>query len=121
MSRKALMKQRKKQLSNEALELIAARFRVLSEPMRLKILHTLGETEMSVGELVDMIGGSQANVSKHLGILLDAGLVSRRRDGVTIFYQIADETVFELCETVCSSLVQRLAAQQSVVSAFAVK
>lgn len=112
------MKARKKQLSDEALELIAARFRVLSDPTRLKILRTLGENEMSVGEVVEAVGGSQANVSKHLSILLEAGLVSRRRDGVMIFYWVADETVFELCETVCSSLGQRLAAQQSVVKSF---
>ncbi|HWP45449.1 MAG TPA: metalloregulator ArsR/SmtB family transcription factor [Blastocatellia bacterium] len=115
------MRQKKKQLTGEALELIAARFRVLSEPTRLKILHTLGEGERSVGELVEAIGGSQANVSKHLAILLDAGLVSRRRDGVTIYYRVADETVFELCETVCSSLGQRLAAQQSLMSGFSIK
>jgi ArsR family transcriptional regulator len=112
------MKARKKQLSDEALELIAARFRVLSDPTRLKILRTLGENEVSVGEVVEAVGGSQANVSKHLSILLEAGLVSRRRDGVMIFYRVADETVFELCETVCSSLGQRLAAQQSVVKRF---
>lgn len=112
------MKARKKQLSDEALELIAARFRVLSDPTRLKILRTLGENEMSVGEVVEAVGGSQANVSKHLSILLEAGLVSRRRDGVMIFYRVADETVFELCDTVCSSLGQRLAAQQSVVKRF---
>ena len=115
------MKRKKKELTDEALELIAARFRVLSDPTRLKMLHTLGGAEMSVGELVEVIGGSQANVSKHLGILLDAGLVARRRDGVTIFYRIADETVFELCETVCSSLGQRLAAQQSVMRSFTIK
>jgi ArsR family transcriptional regulator len=110
---------KQKELSDEALDIIAARFRVLSEPVRLKILHTLGKDEMSVGELVDVIGGSQANVSKHLGILLEAGLVARRRDGVTIFYRVADETIFELCETVCASLGERFAAQQAVVKSFA--
>ena len=115
------MRARKKQLTDEAIELIAARFRVLSDSTRLKILRTLGEDEMRVGELVEAIGSSQANVSKHLAILLEAGLVSRRRDGVTIFYRVADETVFELCETVCSSLGQRLAAQQSVVKSFTIK
>jgi ArsR family transcriptional regulator len=115
------MRGNKKQLTDEALELVAARFRVLSEPTRLKILHTLGEDEMSVSALVEAIGGSQANVSKHLAILFDAGLVMRRKDGVTIIYSIADESVFELCETVCSSLGQRLAVQQSVVSSFTIK
>jgi ArsR family transcriptional regulator len=115
------MEMKHKEESEQALSLIAARFRVLSEPTRLKILHTLGQDEMSVGEIVEATGGGQANVSKHLGVLLDAGLVSRHREGVTIFYRIADETVFQLCEIVCSSLGQRLAAQQSVVRRFTVK
>ena len=68
------------------------------------------------GESVEAIGGSQANVSKHLGIRPEARLIWRRRDGVTSFYRIADETVFELCETACSSPGQRLAAQQSLMS-----
>jgi ArsR family transcriptional regulator len=110
---------KQKQLSDEALELIAARFRVLSEPMRLKILHTLGESEMSVSEIVEAVGGSQANVSKHLGLMLEGGLLARRKEGVTIFYRIVDDTVFELCETVCSSLSERLSFQQSVVRSFA--
>ena len=110
-----MAKSKQKQLSDEAIEMIAARFRVLAEPMRLKMLHTLGDGEMSVGELVEAVGGSQANVSKHLALMLDAGLVARRREGVTIYYRIADETIFELCETVCASLSQRLAAQQSAV------
>lgn len=110
---------KQKQLSDEALELIAARFRMLSEPMRLKILHTLGESEMSVSEIVEAVGGSQANVSKHLGLMLEGGLLARRKEGVTIFYRIVDETVFELCETVCSSLSERLSFQHSVVRSFA--
>lgn len=116
-----MVRMKQKQLSDEAIEMIAARFRVLSEPMRLKILHTLGDAEMSVGELVDTVGGSQANVSKHLGLMFEAGLVARRREGVTIYYRIADETIFELCETVCSSLNERLAVQHSVVKGFAIR
>ncbi len=114
------MKQR--QLTDEAIEMIAARFRILSEPMRLKILHTLGEAEMSVGELADAVDGGQANISKHLGIMLEAGLLARRREGVTIYYRIADKTIFELCETVCASLSDRLAVQQrSIVKRFATR
>ena len=101
--------------------MIAGRFSILSEPMRLKILHRLGEAEMSVGDLVDTVGGSQANVSKHLGLMHEAGLVARRREGVTIYYRIADETIFELCETVCSSLSDRFTIQQNIVKTLAVK
>ena len=104
-----------KPLTDEALELIAARFRVLAEPMRLKILNTLGHNEMSVGELVEATGALQANISKHLGVLLDGGLVTRRKEGLSVIYRIADQTIFDLCETVCVSLGERLAAQQQTI------
>lgn len=109
---------KQKQLTQEAFELIAARFRILAEPMRLRILHTLGESEMSVTELVEATGAGQANISKHLGLLLDAGLVARRKEGLNVYYRVADPSIFELCETVCSSLDERLAAQQSAVRGF---
>ena len=112
------MKTRHRDISEEVMSLIAARFRVLAEPTRLKLLHRLEKNEMSVGELVEEIGGSQANVSKHLGILFDAGLLSRRKNGVTIFYRVADESVFDLCDTVCTSLGQRLVTQQNVMKGF---
>lgn len=102
-------------LSDEALDLIAVRFRVLGEPVRLKLLQLVCEGEMSVTELVEVSGAGQANVSKHLGILLDAGLVARRKEGLKVFYRIADESVKELCEIVCRSLGVRLAAQQKVI------
>ena len=91
-------------LNDAALEMIASRFRLMSEPMRLKILHTLGEREMNVSDIVAATGANQANVSKHLGILFDAGVVSRRKEGLTVIYRVADETIFELCDVVCSRL-----------------
>jgi DNA-binding transcriptional ArsR family regulator len=78
---------------------------------RLKILHTLGDGERGVSEIMGAVGGLQANVSKHLGVLLQAGLVSRRRQGPRVFYRIADTTIFDLCEVVCASLHNRLAEQ----------
>ena len=110
--------QRHKQLTEEALELIAARFRVLAEPMRLKILNALGEDEMSVSELVDATAAGQANVSKHLAMLADAHLVARRKEGLNVYYRVADETVFDLCEAVCSSLGEKLASQHDAVRHF---
>ena len=107
-----------KQLSDEALALIAARFRLLAEPMRLKILNTLGEGEMSVGELVVATGAGQANISKHLGLLFDAGLLERRKEGLNTYYRVSDTTIFELCETVCVSLGERLIRQHSAVKGF---
>ena len=111
---------RQKVLSEEAFELIAGRFRVLSEPMRLRLLHTLGDVEMSVSELVQATGAGQANVSKHLGIMLDAGLVARRKEGLNVFYRVADPSVFDMCEAVCASLGERLTAHREAIHRFGV-
>ena len=96
------------EIDDGALELIASRFRLLAEPMRLKILHALGDSVLSVGELVEVTGANQANVSKHLGILLDAGVVSRRKDGLRAIYRVSDESIFALCDVVCSRLEHQL-------------
>lgn len=98
-------------LSDEAFEHIALRFKILSEPLRLKILHSLQEGEKNVNELTKAVNASQPNVSKHLRILQDAGLVRRRQEGNNSYYSIADETVFDLCETVCNSLKERFKNQ----------
>jgi len=103
-----------KKLSTEALALIADRFKVLSEPLRLRILHLLQEGEKSVGELTDTISTSQPNVSKHLKILQDAGIVKRKQVGNTVYYSIADQSIFILCEAVCDSLEDRLKRQADV-------
>jgi ArsR family transcriptional regulator len=112
------MKRDRQELTEGALELIAARFRLLAEPMRLKLLHTLGESEMSVTELVEATGAGQANVSKHMGMLLDAGIVGRRKEGLNTFYRVTDESIFALCETVCSSLGERFAAHHDSIKRF---
>jgi ArsR family transcriptional regulator len=114
------MRKRHNELSQEALELIAARFRVLAEPMRLRLLHTLGDKEMSVSKLVEATGAGQANVSKHLGLLLDAGLVARRKDGLNVFYRVADSSIFDLCEVVCNSLGDRIVAHQKALKVWRV-
>jgi DNA-binding transcriptional ArsR family regulator len=85
-------------------ELIAQRFRCLSEPVRIALLDRLREGEATVSELTQATGASQQNVSKHLGVLLGAGIVSRTKRGTSSVYAIADEGVFELCELVCGSL-----------------
>jgi DNA-binding transcriptional ArsR family regulator len=106
----------KQELSEAALEQVAERFKVLSEPMRLKLLYALMDGEKSVSQLVQQTGGLQANVSKHLGILLDAGVVGRRKEGLKACYRIADESIFELCDLVCNSLYARLSAELSSLS-----
>jgi DNA-binding transcriptional ArsR family regulator len=108
-------KKKKQGLSDAALELVASRFRLLSEPMRLKILHTLGESEKNVTEIVAETGASQANVSKHLGVLLDAAIVSRRKEGLTANYRVVDQTIFDLCDVVCSRLKDELFERQKLL------
>ncbi|WP_213807446.1 metalloregulator ArsR/SmtB family transcription factor [Granulicella sp. dw_53] len=90
-------------LSDKMLDLVARRFRTLGEPFRLRLLQSLEQGEKTVGELVQLLDGHQPNVSKHLQILHDAGLVSRRRDANSILYAISDPMVFKLCELVCRS------------------
>jgi len=89
-------------------ELIAERFRVLSEPMRIRLLDALRAGPASVQELQRATGASQQNVSKHLGVLLRSGLVSRRKEGNFSLYAIADEGVFELCDQVCGGIRRQL-------------
>jgi DNA-binding transcriptional ArsR family regulator len=94
-------------LGNKSLTLIAERFRVLGDPLRLQLLHRLGDRELSVGALVEASGASQANVSKHLQILLRAGLVQRRKEGLLAYYRIADPSIFQLCDLVCGRLSEQ--------------
>lgn len=91
-------------MNDRTLELVAERFRVLADPLRLRLLSSLSGGEKSVAELVEASGASQANVSKHLGVLLRAGLVTRRKEGLYVFYAAADQTVYEICDVVCGSL-----------------
>jgi DNA-binding transcriptional ArsR family regulator len=97
-------------LPEKIVELIAYRFRVIGEPTRIRLLEHLREGEATVQELVEAAGGTQQNVSKHLSVLLQAGIVGRRKDGVYAYYRIADATVFDVCELVCGSLERQLTA-----------
>lgn len=104
------------EMSPEALELVAARFRVMAEPVRLRILQALERRgEMSIGELTETLGLSQPNVSKHVKILIESGLIARRQEGNSVYCTISDDSVFELCDVVCSSLRERLNAQTAVL------
>ena len=97
------------------LDLIASRFRLLSEPLRLKLLAALADGERSVGELATLTGAGQPNVSKHLAILAQGGLVRRRKAGTTTYYAIADATAFSLCDAVCAGLQAHFAAQADIL------
>ena len=105
-------------LPADLVDLIAERFRALSEPTRIKLLDRLREGEASVLDLTEAIGMTEQNVSKHLGVLQRAGILARRKQGNFTYYSIADERVFELCETVCGSIQQQLdSLGQAVASA----
>ena len=90
--------------SFEALEMIAARFRVFSEPIRLRMLVQLGDRELTVSEVAERSGTSQPNASRQLAVLLDAGLVARRKDQLKVYYRVVDHSVLVMCERVCSSV-----------------
>lgn len=99
------------QLSDQALDLVAMRFRSLGEPMRLKILRLLEGDEKSVGQLVEQLRSSQANVSKHLKVLVGAGVLARRVQGTSAYYSISDPVILKICDTVCSGMADSLRSQ----------
>ena len=97
-------------------ELIAHRFRALSEPLRVRILDLLRDQELSVMTIAGQLGAGQQNVSKHLAVLVESGLLARRKDGTHVYYRVADEGVFALCEQVCGSLQSQLASLNELVA-----
>ncbi len=100
----------------DQLEAVARRFKLLGAPVRLELLNVIAtEGEMSVGELVDATGHRQANVSKHLGLMADDGLLSRRRDGVHVFYALDDPTLGALCMLVQAQIRGALESRSSYV------
>ena len=98
------MPKSQKPLADATVDHIAQRFRAMGEPMRLRILMLLEQGERTVGDLVDKLSTSQANISKHLQVLTASGLLVRRKDGLNVFYAIADPRIFDMCEMVCGSL-----------------
>ncbi|HEY0820770.1 MAG TPA: metalloregulator ArsR/SmtB family transcription factor [Rhizobacter sp.] len=95
-------------LPPEALAQVAAYFQALSEPTRLQILNTLRSGERNVGELAQECGYTSANISRHLSLLMQHGLVARESRGNSVYYSIADESVYALCDLVCGSIARRL-------------
>jgi len=89
---------------------------MLGEPTRIRLLEHLMQGEATVQELVHATGSSQQNVSKHLGVLLDAGTVGRRKQGTSVYYRIVDGAVFDLCENVCASLERQVAGLGEILA-----
>lgn len=97
--------------SQEVVQHIAEYFSVLSEPTRLQLLNLLRDEEKCVQELVDATQTSQANVSKHLKVMLQVGILSRRSEGTSAYYRIEDPLIFELCSLVCDRIAMRIEQQ----------
>ena len=106
-----------KRLSSEQLAHIAERFRVLGEPTRLHILSALRDGERNVTELIEATGFGQANLSKHLQLLLRLGFVDRRKEGVSTYYRLADPDVLRLCDIMCGRLEQEAARRIRIFKA----
>lgn len=100
-------------ITPEGLEKLASLFRIFSEVGRLALLQELKTGEKTVGELVELSGMGQAGVSKHLKMMYDAGVLSRRKEGTKVFYAVSDPMVFELCDLVCGKLLREKEAMRS--------
>lgn len=103
-------------LTPEMIELVAERFRALAEPARLHIMQALRGGEQTVGELVEATGLGTANVSKHLQLLHGAGFVTRRKDGLYVYYGLAGEDVFRLCDLMCGRLAAETEARRQLLA-----
>lgn len=106
-------------LSPEALTQVAAYFQALSEPARLRLLNLLRERRRSVGELAEATGYSAANVSRHLALLAQHGVLAREAEGTSVYYSIADPAIYQLCDLVCDNLARRFERTAAQRAAFA--
>jgi len=100
-----------KPLTPETLLMVAQRFKVLAEPARLQVLNALRGGPLNVSELIDETGLNQANLSKHLQLLHANGFVNRRRDGLFVIYELADKSVFQLCDIMCGQVKRHATSQ----------
>lgn len=97
-----------KSMSPELLTLVAERFKALADPARLRLLNAMRPGEQTVGDLVEETGLSQANVSKHLAQLHTLGFVKRRKEGLFVYYSLADKDIFRLCDVMCGRIEAEL-------------
>ena len=97
---------------DEVFAVVARYFGMLAEPTRLKILHTICQDERAVGAIVEATGATQTNVSRHLALMLQAGVVSRRREGSSVYYRVADPEFVEICRSVCIRIAGRIEDQK---------
>ncbi len=102
-------------LTPELMELVAERFRALGEPARLEILQALRHGESSVSSLVDETRLGQANVSKHLQLLFNLGFIDRRKEGQYVYYRLADQEVFRICDIMCGRIEAQAAERHAML------
>lgn len=105
--------------SDELFARIAERLKALADPTRLKILHAVEDRELCVSDILAEVGGSQANVSKHLAKMRASGVLASRREGTSIFYRVIDPAAFTICRTVCDALEQRAATEHRLLKSVA--
>ncbi len=105
--------------SDEFFERIAERLKALADPTRLKILHAVEDRELRVSDILAVVGGSQANVSKHLSKMRASGVLGSRREGTSIFYRVIDPAAFTICRAVCDALEQRAAYEHRLLKSVA--
>ena len=105
-------------LDDNAIDEVARFFSAFAVPMRLKILNALRSGERNVGDLASALGSGQANMSKHLRLLAEAGLIEKSTRGTSAFYRIADPRIYRLCDLVCDQIGRRLEKQAAVRKAF---
>ena len=103
-------------LPDPLVDLIAQRFRVIGEPLRIRILDVLRDGPLTINELTERLGTSQQNVSKHVGVLAQAGIVAREKDGTKVRCSIADPVIFDLCELVCGGLAEQASELHALLS-----
>lgn len=94
--------------TDRAFEEISSYFSIMAEPTRLKILHAICDGEKSVHEIVEDVGATQTNVSRHLSLMFRSRVVSRRKDGNQVFYALSDPLFVRLCRSVCGTLIARM-------------
>ena len=106
------------QISPQVLSRVAEYFKILSETSRLQILCSLKSGSKNVSEIMEITQLGQANVSKHLKVLTQARMIVRQPQGVSVFYQIDDPTIFELCDLVCDRLIEQLQTDSEQLKQF---
>ena len=99
---------------NEVFDSVARYFALLSEPTRLRIMHSICQQEKSVNQIVEEIGATQTNVSRHLGLMHRAGVLGRRKEGNLVLYRVTDAACTELCRTVCVRVAAELDGDKSL-------